>query len=273
MNNIILLVQNLFCGYDKNVILEDINFSIKQNKILSILGTNGSGKTTLVKTISNAIKPLSGSIFLQDKNLNTINLKKRSRKIAVVTQFFHTTSMSVKEYVLLGRLPFFKQFQFFETKKDHDIVDKYLKLTNTFELKDTPLNQISGGEKQLVSIARALVQEPVLLLLDEPTAHLDIFHQTKILSLIDKMKTQLNIAVLIVLHDINLASEYSDDIVLLDKKKKSIYSSGSPENVITMKSIKDIYNTDVRITNNPVSKKPSVFLLKHKQRRKHDSDI
>jgi iron complex transport system ATP-binding protein len=269
----ILEVKNLFCNYSNASILKDINFTVSKGEMLSILGTNGSGKTTLLKTISSIIKPARGEILLQGKKMKNISLQERSTKIAAVMQFQNSAYMTVEEYVLLGRLPYFKKFQFFETQKDIDLVYKYLKLTNTLQLKDMPFNEISGGEKQLVSIARTLVQEPVLLLLDEPTSHLDISHQAQILNLINHMKERLGIAVLIVLHDINLASEYSDTLILIDKKNKTIHAKGNPGNVITKKLIKEVYNTDVYIKENPVSSKPSVFLSKKKFRSNKPGDL
>ncbi|MCD4742117.1 MAG: ABC transporter ATP-binding protein [Desulfobacteraceae bacterium] len=263
-NKTILEVKNLSCGYSKtNIsILQNIDFTVSKGEMVSILGTNGSGKTTLLKTISSIISPAKGKILLQGEEIKNISLKERSTKTAVVMQFQNAAYMTVEEYILLGRLPYFKKFQFFETQKDIDLVHKYLELTNTMELKDVPFNEISGGEKQLVSIARALVQEPVLLLLDEPTSHLDISHQAQILNLINQMKEQLGIAVLIVLHDINLASEYSDTLILINKGTRTIQAKGKPEDVITEKLIKKVYNTDVYIKENPISSKPCVFLSK-----------
>ncbi len=263
-NDIILEVKNLSCKYSRNSILKDINFTVSKGEMVSILGTNGSGKTTLLKTISSIIHPAKGEILLQGEKMKNISLQKRSTKTAVVMQFQNAAYMTVEEYVLLGRLPYFKKFQFFETQKDIDSVHKYLRLTNTMGLKDMPFNEISGGEKQLVSIARALVQEPVLLLLDEPTSHLDISHQAQILNLINHMKEDLGIAVLIVLHDINLASEYSDTLILINKESKTIHAKGNPKDVITKKLIQEVYNTDVFIKENPVSSKPCVFLSKEK---------
>ncbi len=261
-NELILEVKDLSCGYGSANILHDINFVLGKGQMTSILGTNGSGKTTLLKTISSIISPTKGEILLQGKKTDQIPLKVRSTKTAVVMQFQTAAYMTVEEYVLLGRLPYFKKFQFFETQKDIDLVHKYLRLTNTIKLKEKPFNQISGGEKQLVSIARALVQEPVLLLLDEPTSHLDISHQAQILNLINHMKKKLGIAVLIVLHDINLASEYSDTLILLNKKNMTIQADGRPEDVVTKTIIKKVFNTDVHIQKHPISSKPCIFLSK-----------
>ena len=261
----ILKITDLCTGYNNAKILKNINFGVNKGEMVSIMGPNGSGKTTLLKTIANAIKPISGNIFLQEQNIKTIPLKNLSKKIAVVMQFQQAAYMTVQEYVMMGRLPFFKPFQFFETREDCNIVHKYLKLTDTLHLKDLPFNQISGGEKQLVSIARALVQEPQLLLLDEPTSHLDIGHQKSILDLIDSLKETLGIAVLIVLHDLNLASEYSDTLVMLDQENQTLFSHDSPEAVITKETIRQIYQTDVLIVKNPLTNRPGIFLTRLKK--------
>jgi iron complex transport system ATP-binding protein len=265
MNKPILEINNLSAGYHNKKILNHISFEVKEKEMVGIMGPNGSGKTTLLKTIAGAINPLSGNMILQGQDIKKIPLKQRSKKIAVVMQFQQASYMTVEEYVMMGRLPFFKQFQFFETRDDHKIVGKYLKLTDTLHLKDLLFNQISGGEKQLVSIARALVQEPQLLLLDEPTSHLDIGHQKKILDLIDSLKEILGITVLIVLHDLNLASEYSDTLVMIDQKNQTLYSHDRPEDLITRETILEIYHTDVQIVKNPITAKPGIFLTRQKK--------
>ncbi|OQY02476.1 MAG: cobalamin ABC transporter ATP-binding protein [Desulfobacteraceae bacterium 4572_130] len=261
MRNVVLELNNITCGYGKKIILHNINFSLFKKEIISIIGTNGSGKTTLLKTIAGIIKPEKGEILIKNKNIKTIPIKMLAKKTAVVMQSINSAFMTVEEYILLGRLPYFKKYQFFETQKDIELTHKYMKLTNTFKLKDAPFNKISGGEKQLVVITRALVQEPDLLLLDEPTSHLDIKHQTQIMELIIRLKQELELAVLIILHDLNLAGEYSDKLILLNKKNGKIYSLGMPREVITEKAIQDIYKTDVIVKNNPVSKKPCVFFV------------
>ena len=137
-----------------------------------------------------------------------------------------------------------------------------MKLTNVYRLKDKLLSQLSGGEQQLASIARALVQEPDLLLLDEPTSHLDITHQLQVLNLIQKLNEELKLSVLIIIHDLNLAGEYCDNLVLL--KNGQIHSTGTPEEVLTYKNIEDVYNTVVVTQTNPLSGKPAIFLISEK---------
>lgn len=262
----ILQVKNLSCGYSAdNLLLHGINFEVKSGEMVSILGTNGSGKTTLLKTISNSILPLGGDVLLKGKSIQNISLKSLATELSVVMQFQEAAHMTVQEFVLLGRLPYFQKFQFFETRKDLLLVEKFLNMTNTLKLKDMPFNQISGGEKQLVAIARALVQEPSLLLLDEPTSHLDIFHQAQILNLIHHMKKKLGLAVLIVIHDLNLACEYSDNIVLLDGEKGRVHACGKPKEVMTEAAIKTVYGTDVIIRHHPVSGRPFIFIEKQEE--------
>lgn len=264
MNSALLDIQDLSCGYLSKTVLNHISFSACTGENVTILGTNGCGKTTLLKTIATSLAPLNGRILLQGTDIRKISRKLRALKVAVVMQGVETAYMTVEEYVTLGRLPHFKKFQFFENQTDRKLVHKFLELTGTLKLKNMQFSKISGGEKQLVSIARALVQQPSLLLLDEPTSHLDISHQAHILKLVTQIKQELKIAVVTVLHDLNLACEYADTIVLINGDKGGIYKIGRPADVITSRSVKDVYKTDTVVTENPVSGKPCVFLVNPK---------
>jgi len=288
----ILRIDNLNLGYQKKMILEDISFHINQGQFLTIIGPNGSGKTTLIKAVSKLIKPKKGNIYINGDNIWEMSGKSIAKDIAVVMQSADPVAMRVEEYVLLGRLPFMDKFQFFEKQKDIEIAKKYMALTDILNLKDAKMNEISGGERQLASIARALTQSPALLVLDEPTSHLDITHQVQILDLISSFKKKLSLTVLMVLHDLNLAAEYSDRLILLNNMKASqnqetgtnlkvtpnmkvrpktsstIYKTGTPEEVLTESSIHEVYNTRVLVRKNPVSQKPCVFLVKQNQLNK-----
>ncbi|WP_457553032.1 ABC transporter ATP-binding protein [Desulfobacula sp.] len=269
----LLTIDNLSFRYQKKRILKDISFSAYPGEFISIIGPNGSGKTTLIKIISKINKPEKGKICIKGKDIQTTPNRLLARYIAVVMQNVEPVAMSVEEYVLLGRLPFFKKYQFFETANDIALAHKYMELTGILKLAKASINEISGGERQLAAIARALTQEPRLLILDEPTSHLDITHQIQILELISTLKKTLFLSILMVLHDLNLAAEYSDRLVLLDGKNGSIYQSGTCEQVLSEKSIKEVYNTNVLIKKNPVSKKPCIFLVTQNALNKKENHI
>jgi len=256
-----LSIDKLSFKYHKKTILKDISFSTQAGEFVSIIGPNGSGKTTLIKIISKINKPEKGVIYVNGEDIQKLSNRQLARHTAVVMQSSEPAAMSVEAYVLLGRLPFFKKYQFFETVKDIDLAHKYMALTGILGLKEALMNQISGGERQLAAIARALTQEPKLLILDEPTSHLDITHQVQILELITSLKKELNLTILIVLHDLNLAAEFSDRLVLLNGQNGKIYQTGTCEQVLTEESIQNVYHAKIRIQKNPVSKKPCIFLV------------
>ena len=254
-----LTLNELTCGYSSGFRLEKISVELKRGTFAGIIGPNGSGKTTLFKGLTGDLKILSGSLMLESNNLSTMPIREKARKIAVVSQFTENAELTVEEYVLMGRTPYHRHFQFFETKEDLEIAEKYMKLTDVFDMKDKLMSELSGGEQQLAAIARALVQEPELLLLDEPTSHLDITHQVQILNLIQKLNEELKLTVLIIIHDLNLAGEYCDYLIMMNDGK--IHVKGTPAEVLNYQTIEEVYNTVVITRENPVSKKPVVFLV------------
>lgn len=266
MTGALLDIKNLSCGYHGKMILQDINLRVASGEIVSIIGPNGSGKTTLLRTISNILPPEKGEIHIHGRKISAIPRKELAGMIAVVAQSVDSKMMTVEEYVLLGRLPYFRRFQFMESGTDEALAEKYMKLTDTYRFRHALMSDISGGERQLASIARALVQEPTLLLLDEPTSHLDITHQAQILGLIHQLNRDLNLTVIMVVHDLNLAAEYSGRLVLLDKRNGRVYRSGTPEQVVTRDSVEAIYGAPVLIEKNPISGKPCVFLVSQPNR-------
>lgn len=258
----ILDIKNLGVRYKKTQVLKDISFQVFPGEFIAVIGPNGSGKTTLVNTILKSVIPENGSIHIQGKSVKTLSNSDLSRHLAAVMQSIDPVAMTVKAYVQLGRLPFFKPYQFFETPEDIDTAEKYMALTGIDHLADAKINEISGGERQLAAIARALTQETPLLVLDEPTAHLDITHQVRILDLITSLKTNLSLTILMVLHDLNLAGEFADRLVLLDKASHGIFSCGTPKAVLTRETIQQVYQTRVHVQPNPVTQSPWVFLVK-----------
>ncbi|MCF8335802.1 MAG: ABC transporter ATP-binding protein [Bacteroidales bacterium] len=257
-----LQIKRLKCGYANKFHITDISFHVRKGGFTGIIGPNGSGKTTLFRGITSELNLDSGDVILDGRSVTKMDHKERARNMAIVTQEIEDAGIMVEDYVLMGRLPYRSTFQFFETKEDYRIAHKYLKLTDVFHLKDKYLYQLSGGEKQLAAIARALTQEPKLLLLDEPTSHLDITHQVQVLNLIQRLNSQLGLTVLMIIHDLNLAGEYCDHLIMMNNGRMHV--TGKPEEVLTYKTIEDVYKTVVITKTNPLSKKPVVFLVSEK---------
>lgn len=261
-----LEIKDLTCGYDSKFVLKDINFRINSGEFLGVIGPNGSGKTTLLRAITRVLKPKKGSIVFYGKDIAQMGFKELAREIAVVSQNFEAGFMTVEEFVLLGRIPHYEKFQFLEAKKDIGIAEKCMSLTDTSRFKDCFLKEISGGERQLALIARALTQEPRLLLLDEPTAHLDITHQVRILDLIRRLNKEFNLTVIMVLHDLNLASEYCQRLALINEGR--VHKIGQPEEILNYQVIEEVYKTVVVIKKNPISSRPYMLLVSEEERLK-----
>ncbi|GAB1451731.1 hypothetical protein MASR2M47_17870 [Draconibacterium sp.] len=255
-------INNFSCGYPNRFILHDVSFEIEKGEFVGIIGPNGSGKTTLFKGISGELSTMTGSSMLNGQHIQKMNLREKAQNIAVVTQNIEVGNMTVEEYVLMGRMPYRKHFQFFETPDDFAIAEKYIQLTGIAELRDKNMNSLSGGEQQLAGIARALTQEPQLLLLDEPTSHLDITHQVQILNLIRRLSETLGLTVLMIIHDLNLAGEYCDSLIMM--QKGAVRKKGTPHEVLNYADIEAVYDTVVITRTNPVSGKPVVFLVSEK---------
>lgn len=261
-----LEIKNLTCGYDGKFLLKDISFKVESKELIGIIGPNGSGKTTLLRAITRQLRPKKGNVIFKGEDIWQIDLKEFAKNIAVVSQNPSWNFMTVAEFVLLGRIPYFRKLQFLETKHDLEVAQKALVLTDTLKFKERRLDELSGGERQLVFISRALAQEPQLLLLDEPTTHLDITHQVAILDLIKRLNKEFNLTVIMVLHDLNLASEYCQRLILLNAGR--IYITGPPDEVLNFRIIEEVYRTVVVVEKNPISFKPYLLLVSEEERRK-----
>ncbi|RKD29091.1 ABC transporter ATP-binding protein [Thermohalobacter berrensis] len=260
-------VKSLYFGYGDNHVLKDINFTIKKGDFVSIIGPNGSGKSTLLKNIANILKPEKGIIEVDGKNIIDYSVKELAKKIALVPQDTHIAyEFNVFDIVLMGRNPYLKRFER-ETDKDFQIAKESLKLTDTLHLKDKGINNISGGERQRVIISRALAQQPKILLLDEPTSHLDINHQIDILSLLQKLNKEKEMTIVVVIHDINLAARFSNKIILLNKGE--VLSIGNPKEVINYNNLENTYNLDMIITDNPYTNSPYIIPLTSKEKNNY----
>ncbi len=257
-----LEIKNADYGYDKSFHLTHVSFNVVKGEFTGIIGPNGSGKSTLLKGIAGELPVSANQVFLDGIDFSLLSENERAKQIAVVTQFTEVFDLTVEEYVLTGRIPYRGKFQFFDTPKDFEIAQKYMELTDIAHLRNKKFSCLSGGEQQLASIAKALTQEPSLLLLDEPTSHLDISHQVQILNLIQQLSYTLGLTVVMIIHDLNLASEYCEHLVLM--KNGGVFKHGTPFDILNYKNIEEVYNTVVITQENPLSKKPSVFLVSNK---------
>jgi iron complex transport system ATP-binding protein len=254
-----LEVRSLVCGYDSRFFLKDVCLDVGRGELLGVIGPNGSGKTTLIRAISRVLKPVEGEVLLEGRNIWEIDLREFARKVAVVSQETQMGFTKVQDYVLLGRIPHYRRFQFLETKRDLGVVERAMSMTGILHLKDRFLRDMSGGERRLAIMARALAQEPEVLLLDEPVAHLDITHQIAVLDLVKKLNREWELTVVVVLHELNLASEFCERLLLLDRGE--VYRVGSPEEVLTGGTLKEVYGADVLVEKHPVSSRPHVLVV------------
>ena len=252
-----LSINNITFYYDSIKALDDIIFEVNEGEVLGVIGPNGSGKTTLLRCINLALRPKVGTVFIDRKNILELDRRDIAKNIGVVPQ---NSAMhfpfTVFDIVLMGRTPHLGRLDK-ETSMDIEIAKKAMKITNILHLADRLIDEVSGGEKQRVIIARALTQEPKILLLDEPTLHLDINHQLEILELIKKLARENKLIVVLVSHDLNLAGRYCDKLVLLNSGK--IYSKGRPQEVLTRHNIKEVYKIDVEISYNKKTKSLNVI--------------
>ncbi len=250
-------VDNVHAGYNGTEILQGVSVELKGSEFASIIGPNGSGKTTLLRSMSRVLRPSSGSVRLDGKDIYSIPAREFAKKVAVVPQdTLVAFDFSVLEIVLMGRSPRLGRFAV-EGNKDTDIALAALTRTGTVHLKDRQINALSGGERQRVLVARALAQEPDVLLLDEPTSHLDISYQFEIMDLVKSLNRERGMTVLAVLHDLNLASQYCDRLIMVGQGK--VQADGSPEEVVTSDNIRRVYGAEVWVRRHPATGRPYVI--------------
>ncbi|MEM1901937.1 MAG: ABC transporter ATP-binding protein [Thermosphaera sp.] len=246
-----LRICGVDCYYGSVKVLDNISFSINSGEFVGLLGPNGSGKTTLLRTISRSLRPRIGAVYLDEREIYGMKSQEVAKNIAVVPQGFNLNfDLTALDVVLMGRHPHISRFKF-EGKEDLEIARKAMEMTNTWHLAERRVSELSGGERQRVMIARALAQEPKVLLLDEPTTYLDIKSQLEIMDLLRDLCIKNGLLVLAVFHDFNLAARYCDSIILL--KDGKIVSIGSVDEVLTSKNIKEVFQVDVVVERHPLT--------------------
>lgn len=243
-----LTVNKIFCGYNhKHPIIKDISFQCNEGEILGVIGPNGAGKSTLLRCLSRILPPSSGEILFMDKSIYKMSLKTFVRKVAFLGQdgSYSIFPFTVEEYVYFGRFPFSYPFQIWKSKKDIEIVNRILNDTGIYHLRFRLMSELSGGERKRVYLARCLVQEPVLLILDEPTTHLDLKHQLDFLGLIKKLNLEKKLTIIIAIHDLNLAINFCKSLIFL--KDGKVFASGKPRDIVTVENIENVYQVKVEI--------------------------
>lgn len=257
--NELLRVNNLSCGYGSKTVLEDVSFSLWTGFFCGLLGPNGSGKSTLINNLCRVFQPQGGELLLKGRNLEAFSRRELATQIAVVPQDTHISfPFLVREVVAMGRNPHISGLFAKGYLEDDPVVSRIMAETGIEHLQDRLITQISGGERQLVLLARALVQEPKLLLLDEPTSNLDIRHSVKILRLVEKKVRDEDLAVLAIFHDLNIASIFSDYLFLLQDGQ--IAFQGETVEVMQKRILEKVFATDLSVYTPPLIGRPQVSI-------------
>lgn len=252
----ILDLETVSFRYDRELVLDDVSLKVGEGEFVSIIGPNGSGKTTLLLLMDGILRPEKGKVKLKGRGLSELSRRSVAKLVAVVPQETPLTfPFSAREVVLMGRTPHLPVFGF-ESGSDFEIAARAMEMTDTAQFAGRSIGSLSGGERQRVLIARALAQQAEIMLLDEPTAFLDIRHQVEIFELVRTLREKQLLTVVTVTHDINLASLYSDRIVLL--KGGKIFSEGRPEDVLTSEKIEAVYGTRILVDCYPGSGLPRI---------------
>ncbi len=245
----ILRIDNLYSGYGKLIVLKNISFVVEEGQFVGIIGPNASGKTTLLRTISKVVPIICGRILIFGKDIREYNYKDYARFVSFATKITdYSLNYTVKDFILLARYPWnfapYEEEWLYEEFELKEILNKHL-----FEL--------SSGELQRVIVAQAIAQTTKLVLLDEPVSHLDVGHQIKILDILKKINQKNNLTIIASFHELNLASEYCDILILFSCGE--IKKIGTPKEVLSYEILEEVYNTQVIVKDNPISNKPYVI--------------
>jgi iron complex transport system ATP-binding protein len=252
--------KSIYFRYHQEWVIKDVSFRLEKGASIGLIGPNGSGKTTLLKILYRLLSPQKGEVSYDLLPLKRMKQRDIAKRIAVVAQEnYPLFPFRVIEIVLMGRSPYLGQV-IFESKKDLEIAKRVMEWTKVLSLSERSVDELSGGEKKRVFIARALCQEPQVILLDEPTANLDIHHQVDFLDLILTLNRERGLTIVMASHDINIASEFCDRLILL--REGRIFKMGSPNEVITEENIEQVYGCQVWVDQNPISGTPRITLMK-----------
>lgn len=252
-------VKGLAHAFGRQPVLHDITFSIGAEEFFTVIGPNGSGKTTLLKLLAGLLSRQSGRIEVLDRPIDTYSPKHLARKVAYVPQSVSVEfPFKVFQVVLMGRAPHLGLLGF-ESEQDVVLARQAMDYTDVAHLADRRLDQISGGEQQRVFIARAICQKPGIILMDEPTAALDMAHQAGVMDLMEKLKTDDKVTIVMVSHDLNLAAMYADRILLVSKGRMACL--GPPHDVLEFSRLEEVYGCPLLVDQSPLGDYPRVHLV------------
>lgn len=253
----LLSLHQVSGGYGREDVVQGISSAVGRGECIGIIGPNGSGKTTLLR-LMNRVLPLSaGSVVYAGEERGVMTQRQLARRAACVLQdTFVRFPYTVEEVVLMGRIPHLGRFQPYG-RADRDVARRALRQTHTEHLASRSVAELSAGERQRVMVAKALAQEPQILFLDEPTAHLDIAHQTQILDLVRQLNESDRLTIILVIHDLNAAAEYCSRLMLLANGR--VFADGPADSVITYRNIESVYKAVVVESRNPITGKPFIM--------------
>ena len=249
-------VREISVAFDSTSVLENVSFELNDGRIIALLGPNGAGKTTLVRAVNGTVTISSGGIVIEGKSLSALSRREIAQQIAVVGQENETRfPVTVLEFVLAGRFVHGGAFGW-ETDSDVNAAKRAMQDCDLSQYESRLMNRLSGGERQRVVLARALATGARILLLDEPTANLDLAHQAMMFRLVRERCDKDGASAIVITHDLNLAATFADEIILL--KDGKIYANGKPQDVLTKENVRSVYQVSVLLDENPVSNKVRV---------------
>ncbi len=250
-------LNRISTGYYDRKVIDNLTLDFRTGEFCSILGPNGAGKTTLLKAIIGFLPLISGEILIKGKNLGEWQRKELAKVMSLIPQEInYQFDYTVRELVLMGRYPYMSYWQTYSSR-DRQEVERLLDDLELYQFRNKPYSQLSGGEKQRVHLARALVQNTDIILLDEALVHLDINHQLDIIKLLSEINRRHNKLIVLISHNINLSADYCDRIIIL--KDGKLFKEGTPRQVLTTGNLKRVYDTDFQVFQNPYSGKPNIL--------------
>jgi iron complex transport system ATP-binding protein len=245
MDDLTLTVQHLDAAYGARQVLFDINLAVHPGEVAALIGPNGAGKSTLIRAISGIIPIQTGSVMINGFNMLKMQPQDRAKLLAVIPQARNLPqAFTVREVVKMGRTPFISWLGNL-TKNDEDLVESAMERTSTLELAERPIGELSGGEQQRVLIARAIAQQPKVMLLDEPTTHLDVSYQLGLMELIARLASEDHIAILMAIHDLNLVARFADKVFLL--VAGTMQAAGLPDAVLKVDTLSSAYQIPMSV--------------------------